>query len=56
MFSRKILKNKAINLIFLLLLIGGAVLIFQAVRLSQVDAFAVCYPSKFCYGIGNDCN
>ncbi len=57
MFSRKISKDKALNFVFSLLLIGGIGLIFQAARISQVDAFTGngCFPNQRCQGNGNNC-
>jgi hypothetical protein len=55
MLFRKIAKGKAINFAFLLLLMAGIGLIFQAVRISRVNAFTGCFPNQFCFGLGNDC-
>ncbi len=57
MFSKKIARDKLINLAFLLLLIGGIGFIFQAARISPVNAFTGngCFPNNLCSGIQNDC-
>ena len=57
MLSKKIARDKLINLVFLLLLIGGIGFIFQAARISQVDAFIgnKCFPNQNCRGNGNFC-
>lgn len=47
MFSNKIARDKAINLVFLLLLTGGVVLILHTARMSEVDAFSLPLLSTY---------
>jgi len=55
MFSKKISRDKAINFVFSLLLIGGIGLIFQASRI-EANTPDGCFPSLFCRGFQNDCD